>query len=366
MFDQENLQELLQFNGGEEQVVSVYMDADVAQRTSEKVKLHLRTLLKDVAPAYDADVRAIESYFDYAFPWGTPGVAVFSCASQDFFRAYPVSVTFRRRLRIRTRPYVKPLVHLLEYYADYGVTVVDQIGAQFYCYHLGELTDTGGVMGADVRKLKRGSGSSVMGMRGGQGVRGEEEQVLRNMREAAEVAGKFYERRKIRRLFVAGTAENVAQFRELLPRKLQSCIAGTFAVDMDAGEPAVRQRSLALLQELNAEREQRLVEQMVSSAAAGGAAVTGLGETLRMVSDGRVATLIVSEDDHAGGYRHESTGYLMADADEELFGDNGYAPLDDVVEEAVARTLEQSGQVEFVSDNAGLEEARHIRAILRY
>lgn len=367
MFDQENLQELLSFAGNGHAVVSVYLDADLSQRTLDKVKLQLRTMLKEANNGHADDIDEIERYFEYSFPWGTPGAAVFSCAKEGFFRAYPIPVSFRNRLRIRRKPYVKPLVHLLDHYAHYGVVVVDQIGAQFYVYHLGELERNGGVMGEDVRKLKRGSGSSVMGMRGGQGgARTEQEQVVRNMRDAAAAAEHFFGENHIRRLFVAGTAENVAQFRELLSRKLQSCYAGSFPVDMDAGEPEVRKRSLALLAEINADREKRLVEQMLAASAAGGSAVTGLGTTLRMVSDGRVETLIVSEGYRAPGYLHATTGYLAASADEELFGDSTFTQLDDVVEEAIERTLSQSGSVEFVSDNVPLVEAGRIGAILRY
>ncbi len=147
------------------------------------------------------------------------------------------------------KPYVKPLAHLLDNYAYYGVILVDRVGARFFEYHLGELLVTEGVLGEDVRKLKKGSGSSAVGMRGGArgaqgGNRHEEEVVQRNMREAANAAGRFFEGKPIRRLFLGGTAENVAQYRELLSKQLQSCIAGTFAIDMTAGEHEVRKHAL--------------------------------------------------------------------------------------------------------------------------
>ncbi len=367
MFNRDNLQELLEYQPGMgNRVVSVYLDADLAQRTSEKVKLQLRNLLKEADNKFNPDITEIERYFDYSFSWGTPGAAVFSCASTGFFRAFAIPVSFRNRLRIRQKPYVKPLVHLLEHYANYGVIAVDQIGAQFYIYHLGELRTTGGTMGEDVRKLKRGSGSSVMGMRGGQGGNTEKEQVLRNMRDAAAAAEEFFAPQDIRRLFIAGTTENVAQFREQLSRRMHSLYAGSFPLDMDAGEAEVRSRSLALLAEINADRERRLVEQMVEASAAGGPAVTGLGPTLRMVSDGRVETLIISEGLRMPGYVHANSGYLAATADEELFGDDGFYELEDVVEEAIERTLKQSGHVEFISDNEALQQAGNIGAILRY
>ena len=58
----------------------------------------------------------------------------------------------------------------------------------------------------------------------------------------------------IRRLFLGGTNETLAQFREMLPKQLQSCLAGSFAVDKDMGETEVRRRALELLRQANARR----------------------------------------------------------------------------------------------------------------
>jgi peptide subunit release factor 1 (eRF1) len=276
-------------------------------------------------------------------------------------------VPFRNRVRIGDKPYVKPLLHFTRYYGHYGVILIDKIGARFFEFHLGELQDTAGAMGEDVRKLKHGGGSSATGMRGGQGTgRSEDETAHRNMREAAEAATRFFKRNQIRRLFIGGTAENVALFRDMLPKQLQSCIAGTFAMDMDASEQEVKEHSLGLLHELNAEREQKLVEQMLNGAASGANAVTGLGPTLRMVSGGRVDTLIISDGYRAPGYRHAGSSYLSASPDEELFGDSEYEELADVVNAAVERTVEQGGNVEVISENQRLEEAGRIGALLRY
>jgi peptide chain release factor subunit 1 len=367
MFTQENLDELLAFEPGDAEVISLYVNADPAANPPETIKLQVRGLLKHAGQNHAEDVERIEQHFELGHDWGKPGVAVFSCAERDFFRAYQVAVPFRNRVRTGPKPYVKPLLHFTKYYGHYGAVVVDRVGARFFEFHLGELQQTAGTMGEDVRKLKRGQGSSATGMRGGVGgSRAEDEAAHRNMRDAAEAATRFFNRVHIRRLFLGGTAENVATFREMLPKQLQSCIAATFAMDMDAGEQEVKERTLELLRELNADREQRLVEQMLAGAAGGTAAVTGLGPTLRMISDGRVDTLVISDGYRMPGYRHASSGYLSENPDENLFGDNDFETLPDVVDAAVNRTMEQGGHVEVISDNPRLEQAGRIGAILRY
>jgi peptide subunit release factor 1 (eRF1) len=348
-------------------VISLYVNADPAENPTETIKLQVRGLLKEAGQNHADDVERIEQHFELVHDWRKPGVAVFSCADRDFFRAYQVAVPFRNRVRTGNKPYVKPLLHFTKYYGHYGVILIDKIGARFFEFHLGELQDTAGAMGEDVRKLKHGGGSSATGMRGGQGTgRSEDETAHRNMREAADAATRFFKRMQIRRLFIGGTAENVALFREMLPKQLQSCIAATFAMDMDAGEQEVKERSLELLHELNAEREQKVVEQMLNGAASGNNAVTGLGPTLRMVSDGRVDTLLISDGYRAPGYLHTNSGYLSASPDEELFGDSNFEELPDVVNAAVDRAVEQGGHVEVISENPRLEAAGRIGAILRY
>ena len=373
MIRQDDLQELLGVDVQQEVVVSLYMNADTTLETSDTIKKQARALMKG-AECPMKDVKAIENYLDFSHDWGKPGLAVFSCTSVDFFRAFPSAIAFNNRIRLLNKPHVKPLAHLLEHYAHYGVVLVDRSEARFYEYHLGELQSTGSAMGEDVRKQKLGGGSarsggtsSATGQRGGQGGRHEEEVVQRNLREFATRTQKFYLRRPIRRLFIGGTTETVAQFREQLPKQLQSQIAAVFAVDMNTGEHEIRGTALSLMGQANLKREKELVNSMITSAAKGGNAVTGLDATLRTVSEGRVQTLIVSDGYQSPGFHHHDSNLLAVHlGDAAVYGDDEPEQVDDVVEAAVFRTMEQGGKVEIVSQNRQLEDAGRIGAILRY
>lgn len=372
MFTQDHLQELLSFEANSAGVVSVYLDTDCSQQPADTIKLQVRGMLRSLDAEHNKDAEVIERYLDHSYDWTKPGLALFSSAEKEFFQAHPVAVAFRNRLRVGPKAYVKPLAHLLDHYASYGVILIDRVGARFFEYHLGELQAKEGTMGEDVRKVKKGSSSSTMGVRGGGsrgvdgGSRHEEEVVQRNMRDAADAAATFFAKRPIRRLFVGGTAENVAQFRELLPKSLQSRIAGTFAIDMNAPEHEVRDLALDLLTEANEERENRLVQQMITTHAKGGSAAVGLDDTLQAVSDKRVQTLIISDGFNAPGYVHDETGFVVANLARSPFTDGDLREVADVVNEAVALTMAQGGHVEIISDNPDLEGAGRIGAVLRY
>ncbi len=372
MFSQDHMQELLSYEGNGDGVVSVYLDTDQTRQSVEAIKLTTRGLLKEIQPQHDKEAQTIERYLDLSYDWAKPGLALFCGKGGAFFRSYPSPVAFRNRIRLGPRPYVKPLAHFLDHYAHFGVIVVDRVNGRFYEYHLGELQATASFTGAEVRKAKRGGGSSAVGRRGGGGESGpgggdhEEEVAARNLRDCAAAAGRFYAERPIRRLFLGGTSETLAPFREMLPKQLQSCLAGSFAMDKDMGESEVRRRALELLHQVNAEREDQLVERLVTLHAMAANAVVGLDDTLQAVSDKRVEALVISDGYRYPGYVHETSGYVIANLARSPLAENELAEVEDVIDAAVAQTVAQGGHVEIITEHPALEAAGRIGAILRY
>lgn len=367
MFTQQDLQELLTFVSDGTPVLSLYLNAELGQETRDTVRLRARGLLKEAGPAHEADAEAIEQYLEYAYDWSKPGLAIFSCASQNFLRIYPTAVAFRNRVRTGSKFHLKPIAHLLDYYAHYGVVIVDQVGARFLEYHLGELQVLGGTMGEDIHKVKRGRGSATVGMRGGaEGGREEAEAVQRNIRDTAVATTEFFKHKPIRRLFIGGTTENIAHLRDHLPKQLLTCLADTFTMDMEASESEVRDATLALLTKANAKREAQLVQDMITVAAKQGQAVLGLTDTLQAAYEGRIQTLVFSDGYHMPGYQYES-GYLSPELRPDLTEMAGTAhEVPDLVELAVEATLSHGGHVEIISENEALEAAGRIGAVLRY
>lgn len=367
MFAEQQLQELLDFSANGAHVLSLYADTDLRHNPMETIKLQVKGLLREAKNDQPEDVEKIETYFDTHYDWKQPGVAIFSCAGHDFFKVYPVAVTFRNRMRVGSMPYVKPLAHFMEHYAHYGVVLVDKVGARFFEFHLGQLQGIGGFEGEEVRGVKRGRGSSATGMRGGQGGgRQEEETVLRNIRDAAAAAEQFFRQTKVRRLFLGGTQENVAPFRDHLAKQYQSFIAGTFTIDLDASETEVRDQTLLLLNEANAEREQHLVQTMITAAAKAGNAVVGVDDTLQAVSQGRVQHLVVSDGYRQPGFKHDQTQFVTVNLALSPYPEKELQAVDDVIDAAVTYTMVHGGRVEVISDNPALEKAGHIGALLRY
>ena len=295
-------------------------------------------------------------------------LAVFSCSPKNFFRAYPLAVPVRNLIHISDRPSVKPLAALLDNYGGYGVVLVDKQGARLFFFHMGELREQEGVLGETVKRAKHGGGASaVPGRRGSnEASRSMDEVVERNMKDSAEFAMHFFEENHVRRILIGGTDENVKGFCSLLPKAWQSLVMGTFPMSMTASHNEVRTRALELGMQAETEREKRLVERLITQAAKGNGAVTGLDDTLTALNEGRIQTLIISEGFRKNAYRCKSTGWLTTRPEEGCNGEDDIEKVYDVVDYMVNQVMRSGGEVDVVMSNAELEKNGSIGAILRY
>ena len=365
MFSDSVLRELLEYSSPSP-VLSVYMNTDMTEGSIDVLKLRLRTMLKEVHQPQDE--AAILRYFELEREWTGRSVAMFSCAAQNFFKAFPLAVPLRSRVFVGNQPYVKPLADLLDAYGGYGVALVDKQGARLFLFHLGELREQEGILGEEVRHSKRGGASSVPGRLGGSAgkTRHIEQTVVRNLKESASFAAKFFEANHVRRVLIGGTDGNVRKFQSLLPKAWQSLVVGTFAMSMTAHPDEVQGRALQIGGEYERRREKRLVERVFTSAAKGADGVVNLEDTLAAVHEGRVQTLVVSEGYRAPSFQCQGCSYLTTQSLQTCpFCGKSFGRIDDAVELAVRKVMQDGGEVEIVYDNPQLE-AIGIGGVLRY
>jgi peptide chain release factor subunit 1 len=365
MLTENALQELLNVQSLHP-VLSVYLNTDPAEGNVEFYKLQLRSMLKDVE--LKDDVFAVERYLDHEYDWSGRSLAVFSCAPDAIFKAFPLAVPIRSRVRISSQPHLKPLADILDAYGGYGVVLVDKLGARLFFFHLGELLEQEGTLGEDVRRTKRG-GSTFPGRRGGVGgqTNYNEEVTERNMRDAVAFASNFFADKNVRRVLIGGTDDNVALFKSMLPKSWQSLVVGTFPMRMTASKNEVLERALQIGQEAEKAREASLVASVLSNAAKGRGGVVSLDSTLNALHDGRVQTLLIREGYRAPGFRCKGCGYLTAHEVETCpFCGNSFEGIPDAVEMAVHKVMKLGGEVEVLRDGQTIEKFGSIGALLRY
>jgi len=366
MFSESDLKELLEYKA-DHPVLSIYLNTDPSEGSADAYKLRLRSMLKDIE--MDADVNAVELYFDHEYNWSGRSVVIFSCAPEDFFRPYSFEIPIDDRLRISERPHVKPLADLLDSFGGYGVVLVDKQGARLFYFHLGELIKQDGLTGESVRHTKRGGGSQATGRRGGTAGQTDytKEITERNMKESAEFTTRFFSENNVRRVLIGGTEDNVAAFRTQLPKSWQSLIMGTFPISMNASQIEVLERANEVGQQAEQLRKFKLIDTVVTNAAKGLGGVVGLEDTLAAVHDGRVQTLLLRAGYGEPGYLCQGCDYLTAqEIDACPFCGGEFDQITDAVDLAVRRVLRNRGEVEMLHVFEENQDFGEIGALTRY
>lgn len=367
MFTKEDLQLLLDYRP-HAPVLSVYLNTNPAERTTDDSMLQLRSLLKGIDLIEDAE--AVKGYFDYQYDWmGHRSAVVFSCVQDDFFKSIPLAVDVRNQVHVENQPYIKPLASLYDAYSGYGVILVDQQKARFFSFHMGDLGGEEVFSGQDVQRLKHGGGSQTTGRRSGDIGDAEYSDKVsdRNMREAAKRANRFLKKHDVRRVLIGGTEKNISTFREYLPKSWQSLIVGTFPMDMNASYHEVQKRALKIGKEAEEKREEKLVETVITEAAKGRNGLLSFDEILSAVREGRVQTLVVEDDFIEPGYQCAGCGYITTQEITSCpFCSEAFHKIDDAVEMAVREVLQAGGSIEVLESNEELAKHGGIGALLRY
>ena len=366
MLNQNDLRELMDYDATSP-ILSIYLNTEPTKGNADAYKLRLRNMLKKInAPK---DVEVVERYFEHEYDWSGRSVVIFSCAEKDFFRAFPIEVAVRDLVYYENHPTIKPLTALLDDFGGYGVVLIDKQGARLFSFHLGELREQEGVLGETIHHTKKGGASAVHGQRGGTAgqTRYEDQTIERNMKESADFAAKFFELNKTRKVLIGGSDDNISLFRSQLPKTWQSLILGTFPISMTASHSEVLKKAIEIGEAYEQEREAKLVSTVITTAAKGGNAVTGLEETLTAINNRQVDTLLISKDFHKEGYHCSTCGFLTDDPAEPCMVCNEKTvPSSDMIELAANNVLRFGGDVEVILDNPDLEKIGNIAATLRY
>lgn len=365
MFYEKDLQELLDFTPARP-ILSLYLNTKTSEGTIDVAKLHLHNMLKSVD--LPEDVQAIEQYTNLNCDWKSKSLAIFSCADQDFFRAHPLSVPVNDQVQTTEHPVVRPLIHIMEAYGHWGIVLVDKQGARLFSFHLGDLEETEGFLGEEIKQTKRGGASSLRGMRGGSSSSANIENIIdRNMDEIAEYAGTFFKTRHIRRIMIGGGDDNIVRFKESLPKSWQSLVAASFPLSMTSDYSEILEHAFQVAKEAEHGQQSKMVKQAITLAAKGSNGVIGLNDTLNAIHTGQAQTVLVLESYSEHGFRCTGCGFMTIQALALCpFCSGAFVKIDDAVEMSVRVAKQKNASILIIPENNALKEAGSIAAILRY
>ena len=316
---------------------------------------------RDAVASVTGDLRRFRDYLSGLDRRRIRGVALFSCSSAGLWEDVPVPRPLPDRAVLAEHPYVLPLEALIETYESFCTVLVDREKARIFLASTGSIEEESDVLDDVPGQHDQGGWSQARYQRhiG--------EHVQQHYKHVAEVVLRFYQRRSFDHLILGGPEEVLAEFERHLHDYVRRRVVARTSLPVTASADDVLERSLAVEERLEAERERRVLERLRAEAAAGRQAVLGLEPVLGALNDGRVDTLVVPLGLSRPGMRCAECGRLAVGGRTCRTCGGRLRPVTDVVDDAVAAALRQSSRVQtltLIDPRDG--EGREVGALLRY
>ncbi len=291
------------------------------------------------------------------------GLAVFSCSADKVWEVFSLPQPVRDHLVLDFSPYVRPLLRALEEYRRVCTLLIDRSRARIFEIFMGEIQEQSEIFD-DVPSKVREAG--WYGLNERRIERHVENHLQTHLKKVADRTLDYFRREGFDWLLLGGHVEMLPELESMLHSYLRTTLKKTFMIDLKARPKQVLDKTLELMLEIKNEEDQSRVTRLRESLAGRGLGVTGIEETLSSLYEGSVHSLLVEE-----GFSREGAVCLNCEFMGLVAGScpmcgETLTPVPDVVEEAIAKTIDENGEVVHVAAGIGLSELGGIGALLRY
>ena len=349
MITAETVNGIVRFQANGLPVVSLYCRVDPGASQRE-VRARVDSLLDQIRPLakdraldhrYRLSVRAdIERIKDAlgSERWPPGTIAIFCCSGRDLYEEIPLPRRVREQVMVDATASARPMLAVLGEYYRSCVLVVNREEAPVWEMYQDQMREVETVTDP-LRKA------------GNTGTRAEDriqnrvdEQSKRHFRRVTQVIDQLLHTDGYDVLVVGGHEYELGEFFRLLPHELRGRVAGTFSADPAATPVAeIRRSAQGVVQRYQREQDQRLVDQVLELAAAGGLAALGPEDCLWAGSMSAIDTLLVRDGTTLLGVLCDESRWLAASGDIcPVCGKRTrYTP--DVLDELAAAVIETGG-----------------------
>jgi peptide chain release factor subunit 1 len=369
-----DLKALAAFHDDVSPVVSLYLDVRPKERQGNKVRTKLQHLIdeakrtpatrsKERRKAFEQEADRLLAWFATEYDHTGRGLAIFTASEHGLWRSFRLPVPVRDQLIIADRPYLRPLLMLVDEFECYMVLLVDKQVARLFIVYLGEIEEYTELMDELVPRPKAGGWSAEKYQRH------HDMHVLWHVKHAVEAAERLWMQEHCQGLLIGGPEEPLAELRDQLPKALHEHLVGEVAASLQDGTDAILARVLAVEQATERRVEAERVAALFDAALGHGPGVLGLDRTLEAIVERRVQVLVVEEDFRQPGFECPNCQFLVAIETAHCpLCDTQLDPQLDIVERAAERAIDQQATIEVLRGEArqALAAHGHIGALLRY
>ena len=375
--DQSTLRRLTDARPEKGKVLSIYLDLDPTEFATPAARsTEIRSLLDeagrrvknaeglshDELAALRGDLKQLREFLEGGgfSAKGAHALAVFSSQAGGLFEVIRLPRSVPSQVALNDAPFVEPMAELATP-VRWAVLLVNRRAARLFRGSGDRLQEVEGF--AEDRRGGRTQASGTQAR--GQGAVDEESHY--HMTDTVEALRSRTKRVPVERLVIGCPRDLYPQMERALPPDLRERLAGHIEVDVEHSNAEDVLRSTApLIEEDERRREREALDALEEGVGRGGRGAAGLDEVLGVLNERRVQTLLLDEGFAASGVVCRTCGWIGVSGDTCPADGGPLEQLEDVVEAAIERTIQQAADVLVVHRHDDLSRHGSIGAVLRF
>ncbi len=335
-------------------IVSLYLEMTPEARMGTTWS----TVLKDLCERAVADAEAghkaaverecerIREALEAGLPRTGRGVAFFACESEGLFEQIGTAVTLPNSVHVGDNPYVRPLARVRDENDRFVLALLSMHKSRFFFSQIGLVEEVFELEGEEFAVTDLVSKDQKQDRKA--------ELRRQQAQRSAHALSLIAQTLEARHVLYSAPADMEADFLDKLDQATRQKVAGNFPCDTNATPSEVADAAEAAQRAVEEKEEVETlgkVQELLSSRA-----VAGLDDTLDMLNQQRVMTLVVDGDQTIAGGVDSESGMLTTQTEgtyEATGGDVRAVP--DLVELMLDKAMEQGASLELVHSDAGRE-----------
>jgi len=374
---QQQIETLAGFKSEDFLTTSFYLDTDKSRMTKKEINLSFKNILNknqarieridlsgEKKKSLFKDLEKIRRFFNQNFAsYKSSGLAIFSCAEQDFWHVFNLPDPPRNSIVFDHNPYVRPLSAILDEYHSICTLLLDRREAVWYEIYMGEISLLNNLVTDVPPKVKEG------GWEGYESKRIERHiatHLHEHFKNTAQITFNLFKKNHFDWLFLGCKDEHWTKFEPLLHPYIKSKLKGRVKTKPSDSLDKVLSESIQFEKKLKKEEEDEIVDCLVAELEKGGLAVSGVKDTLKKLNQGEVQTLVVTRNFSKQGRICPKCNFMFLDQPRCPTCQIKTEKVVDIIDEAVEMAMDKNCRVKHILPLSKLRRYGDLGAFLRY
>ena len=304
--------------------------------------------------------RYIEGLLHRAYDERFKGIAIFACSGIRAFIIYRSSIPFENQFTISSKPSLRQLVQISDENKSAIAVMVDTDRAKIFEMSLGEIHLESQIESYVPGRHEQGGWSQ---MRFQRHIR---EHMHQHHKGVAEQLIKLFDEERWENIVLIGQEHILASFRALLPERVREKIKGDLSAKFEEESSNLAEKVIEYLHGEYFKEEHTIVEEVIETALARGAAAVGLRDTIEAINRGQVHRLILDSDLKRQGWQCIKCLALGDITPLSCPFCNSAIETVDLAEEMIRSVINRDGEVDMIKHHPELNKYEGVGAMLRF